>query len=254
MSLVTTEAIVLHAFDYRETSRIVRLLTREMGIVSVIARGARRPRNAFGAALDLFASGEAQLMTTMGRELHTLKALEATRARAGLAESLDRFAAAAALAELLLRVAPEQEDPQLLDAVTDAFDALARAPKGEEGTIALGGAWSLVAELGFAPSLDECASCHAAIDAAEPVRFHHRAGGVLCRNCAGQAPGARVLPPEARDALRAWLGRQPSPALDDLTLRAHQRLLREFLEEHVTDSGRPLRALLAWERHEVSAT
>jgi DNA repair protein RecO (recombination protein O) len=110
-----------------------------------------------------------------------------------------------------------------------------------------------VAELGFAPSLDACVSCHAAISAAASVTFQHRAGGVLCGNCARQAPGARTLPPAARDAIRAWLGRQVPPPLDAPSLRAHQRLLREFLEEHLTDGGRPLRALLAWERHEVDA-
>jgi DNA repair protein RecO (recombination protein O) len=253
MSLITTDAIVLHAFDYRETSRIVRLITRELGIVSAIARGARRPRNKFGAALDLFASGEAQLMTTMGRDLHTLSGFEATQSRPELAQSLDRFAGAAALAELLLRFAPEQEDPGLLDAVTDALDALTIAPPGGAGPVTLGGAWCLVAELGFAPALDECASCHAAIDPSDAVSFHHRAGGALCATCAQQAPGVRTLPPDARDALRGWLGRRPSSPLDDATLRAHQRLLREFLEEHLTDGGRPLRALLAWERHEVGA-
>lgn len=253
MPLVTTEAIVLHAFDYRETSRIVRLITRELGIVSAIARGARRPRNKFGAALDLFAGGEAQLQTTVGRDLHTLSGFEATRSRPALAESLDRFAAAAALAELLLRFAPEQEDPGLLDAVIDALDALEVAAPGGAAPVALGGAWCLVAELGFAPALDHCASCHAAIEPADAVRFHHRAGGALCVTCARQAPGARTLPAEARDALRGWLGRQSAPPLDEPTLRAHQRLLREFLEEHLTDGGRPLRALLAWERHEVDA-
>lgn len=251
--MVTTDSLVLHAFDYRETSRIVRLVTRELGIVSAIARGARRPRSKFGAALDLFASGEAQLVTTMGRDLHILNAFEATKSRPALAESLDRFSAAAALAELLLRFAPEQEDPGLLDTVTDALDAIAAAPKGAAEPVALGGAWCLVAELGFAPSLDECVSCHAAIDPAAPVTFHHRAGGALCGNCARQAPGARTLPPVARDAIRAWLGRQVPPPLDDPSLRAHQRLLREFLEEHLTDGGRPLRAMLAWERHEVDA-
>jgi DNA repair protein RecO (recombination protein O) len=30
-------------------------------------------------------------------------------------------------------------------------------------------------------------------------------------------------------------------------LRAHQRLLREFLEEHLTD-GRPLKAYAVWEQ------
>ncbi len=251
--MVTTDAIVLHAFDYRETSRIVRLITRDLGIVSAIARGARRPRSKFGAALDLFASGEAQLTTSMGRDLHTLNAFEATKSRSALAESLDRFAGAAALAELLLRFAPEQEDPGLLDTVTEALDALSAAPPGDAGPVTLGGAWCLVAELGFAPALDECVSCHAAIDRGASVTFHHRAGGALCAGCARQAPGARSLPPAARDAIRAWLGRHASPPLDDPGMRAHQRLLREFLEEHLTDGGRPLRALLAWERHEMDA-
>jgi DNA repair protein RecO (recombination protein O) len=35
-------------------------------------------------------------------------------------------------------------------------------------------------------------------------------------------------------------------SLDDPTVRAHQRLLREFLREHLTD-GRPLRAFETWE-------
>jgi len=253
VTLVTTDALVLHVFDYRETSRIVRLLTREMGVVSAIARGARRPRNRFGAALDLFASGEAQLVTTMGRDLHALNAFEATRSRPALAESLDRFAAVSALAELLLRFAPEQADPGLLDAVTDALDAIAVAPRGAAGPVALGGAWCLVAELGFAPALDDCASCHARLDPGAAVTFHHRAGGALCASCARHAPGARTMPSEARDVLRGWLGRQGSPPLDDLLLRAHQRLLREFLEEHLADGVRPLRALLAWERNEVGA-
>jgi len=253
MPLVSTDAIVLHAFDYRETSRIVRLVTRELGVVSVIARGARRPRNKFGAALDLFASGDVQLTTTPGRDLHALMSFDATRSRPELAESLDRFAAAAALAELLLRFAPEDADPGLLDTVTDALDALGQAPPGHAGPVALGGAWRLVADLGFAPTLDHCALCHAALAADAAVSFHHRAGGALCAACASQSRGARTLPPPARDAMRSWLGRQATPSLDEPSLRAHQRLLREFLEEHLTDGGRALRALVAWERHEVDA-
>ena len=60
MSLVATEAIILHAFDYSETSRILRLATRDVGVISALARGARRSRTRFGTALDLFAQGPAQ--------------------------------------------------------------------------------------------------------------------------------------------------------------------------------------------------
>ena len=41
MAPYTTEAVVLHAFDYLESSRIVKLLTRDLGLRSALARGAR---------------------------------------------------------------------------------------------------------------------------------------------------------------------------------------------------------------------
>jgi len=42
MTLLVTDAIVLHSFDYLESSRILRLLTREAGVRSVLARGGSR--------------------------------------------------------------------------------------------------------------------------------------------------------------------------------------------------------------------
>ena len=87
MPAVVTEAIVLHAFDYLETSRILRLLTREAGVQSVLARGARRSRKRFGSAMDLFAQGIAEIHVRPNRDLQTLGALDITRARAALAWS-----------------------------------------------------------------------------------------------------------------------------------------------------------------------
>ena len=76
--------------------------------------------------------------------------------------------------------------------------------------------------------------------------FSHPSGGALCARCGRLAPSGRVLPPEARTALRGFLaGRRVTP-LDDASARAHQRLLREFLTEHLTD-GRPMRAMELWE-------
>jgi DNA repair protein RecO (recombination protein O) len=76
--------------------------------------------------------------------------------------------------------------------------------------------------------------------------FSHRAGGALCARCGRLAPAGRKLPPEARDTLRRFLIGEQGLPLDDASGRAHQRLLREFLAEHLMD-GRPLRALELWE-------
>ncbi len=145
MSLVTTPAIVLHAFDYMETSRVVRLLTREVGVQSVIAKGARRTRSRTGSAIDLFAGGEAQIYTKTGRELNTLGAFEVTEVRDALGTNLDRFAAACAVAELVLRIATDDTSSELYDVVARALDDIASAPVNDLASVALGGAWCMVA-------------------------------------------------------------------------------------------------------------
>jgi len=55
MALLTTDAIVLHGFDYLESSRILKLVTRDAGVRSVLARGARAWINRKAPALaDVF--------------------------------------------------------------------------------------------------------------------------------------------------------------------------------------------------------
>ena len=247
MALVATDGIVLHSMNYLESSRILRLATRDAGVQSVLAKGARRPKSGHGAALDLFAQGVAQLSMRPGRDLHTLTSFDVARSRAELAADLGRFTAASAIAELMLRFARDDQQPALYDALAAALDAIGAAAPGHTRAAALAGAWSLVAELGFGPTVDRCASCDVPLTSAAAVAFSHPAGGALCARCAASAPGARTLPAAARDALRHWLtGAQPAVPSDDAALRAHQRLLREFLHEHLAD-GRPLHALETWE-------
>jgi DNA repair protein RecO (recombination protein O) len=247
MSLLVTDAVVLHAFNYLESSRILRLATREAGVVSVLAKGARRSRKRFGSAVDLFAEGVAQLYVKAGRDLHTLSSFEVSRSRAQLAMDLERFAAANALAELALRFVQAEAHPSLYDRLVAALDAVAAATPDTAREAALAGAWALVADMGFAPALDQCASCHAAIAPDEPVMFSHPAGGALCMRCARQLPGSRNVPPSARAAVRRWIAGERAVTLDEAEGRAHQRLLREFLVEHLGDD-RPLRAFEVWEK------
>jgi DNA repair protein RecO (recombination protein O) len=246
MALLATEAIVLHSFDYLESSRILRIVTREAGVRSVLAKGARRSSRRFGSALDLFAQGSAQLYAKPGRDLDTLGGFDVTHARAELADVLGRFTGASALAELTLRFGRDYADPALFDAVAEGFDALALATADQTLGVTLASAWRIIAELGFAPAVDVCGECHAALSEGATVMFSHPSGGALCNRCGRLAPAGRVLPPAARSALRTFLTGAHGDQLDDPSGRAHQRLLREFLTEHLTD-GRPLRAMELWE-------
>src|SRR5215212_3085002 len=150
---IVTDAIVLHAFDYLESSRILKIVTREAGVRSVLARGARSSRKRFGSALDLFAEGVAELHTKTGRDLDTLASFEVNRARPALAMHLERFAGASAIDELTLRFARDAADPGLFAAVAAALDTIGSALPERARDATLGGAWRILIELGVAPTI-----------------------------------------------------------------------------------------------------
>src|SRR2546425_555672 len=102
MPLVATPAVVLQAYRYSESSKVVRLATRDLGVQSAIAKGALRPKSRFGAGLELLSEGTAQLYFRETRELHTLGAFDLVNLRRDLAADVGPFAGAAALAEVML--------------------------------------------------------------------------------------------------------------------------------------------------------
>ena len=246
MPLLVTEAIVLHAFDYLESSRIVKLVTREGGMRSALAKGARKSRRRFGSGLDLFGQGTAFLHTRPGRELDTLSGFEDVRSRPDLGSDLERFTGAETIAEIVLSLGRDGADEELFDAVAGALDGLSGQTGSAAREATLAGAWSIVSAMGFTPTLDECAECGRELEESEIALFTHAAGGVLCKRCASLSASGRKLPAAARAAIGAWMQGRHEAQLTEADARAHQRLLREFLSHHLHD-GRSLKAFDVWE-------
>ncbi len=95
---MSTPAIVLATLRYRESSKIVRLATLELGVLSVIAKGALRPKSRFGASLQVLSEGSAIIHYRDRRDLQTLTAFDPSTVRIALAENLAAFATASVLA------------------------------------------------------------------------------------------------------------------------------------------------------------
>ena len=151
-----TDAIVLHSFDYLESSRILRLVTREAGVRSVLARGARRSQRRFGRGARSLRAGLGASCTPSRAATSTRSAdSTSSRARPQLAEHLDRFNGAAAIAELALRFARDDADAGLFDAVALALDEIAAAPGTAARDATLAAAWRILAALGVAPTVDD---------------------------------------------------------------------------------------------------
>jgi DNA repair protein RecO (recombination protein O) len=245
MPLVSTSSIVLSTFRYSETSKIVRLATRDHGVQSAIAKGALRPKSRFGAALQLLSEGQAELLLKESRELHLLTGFELRRLHVGLAAELERYAAACALAEVMLRFAPAAPHAESFDLLQHALEQLEQAESQEIESLGFRLLWQLVSALGFAPSMEACVIDGTPLPADGPIAFSARDGGGLCATCAARH-GAAQLPAHARADLLALL--DPAAALPRLDARhgaAHRRLLARYIRHHLGEGGH-LPALAFW--------
>ena len=253
MPLVSTPAVVLSTLRYSETSKIVRLATREHGVQSVIAKGAMRPRSRFGAALQLLSEGQAQFVLKENRELHLLTSFDLRRLHIGLATELERYAIACALAEVMLRFAPPDPHPASFDLLRHALEELEVTPAGRVEALGYRLLWQLVSVLGFEPSLDCCVIDGTPLPESGTLPFSTREGGALCPSCSSRE-GATQLPQQARADLAALLDASTDlPVFDARHGAAHRRLLSRYIRYHLGE-GAELPALEFWtERPWVAA-
>jgi len=243
---VSTPAVVLHAFKYGETSKIVRLATAELGLQSAIAKGASQPKSKFGARLQVLSEGVAQIYVKQNRDLQTLAEFEVTQQRSELARDVQRFAAAAALAELMLRCAPAEPAPELYASLVFQLDRLTATPSGFLAEVSLSALWQMVCALGFEPALGSCARDGRGLPEDAAV-FSVSDGGFLCGVCAPAAGGA-TLNRAHRTALEQLVSGDVE-ALGRMTrgeAASHRRLLARFIRRHLAED-RELKALAFWE-------
>jgi len=245
MPLVSTPAVVLSTLRYSETSKIVRLATREYGVQSVIAKGAMRPKSRFGAALQLLSEGQAEFVLKENRELHLLTGFDLRRLHVGLAAELERYAAACALAEVMLRFAPPDPHAESFDLLLYSLAELEQAPLTTVEALGYRLLWLMVSSLGFEPSLDACVIDGTPLPETGTLPFSTREGGALCQTCAANY-GATQLPEQARADMIALMDLERSlPILDEKHSAAHRRLLSRYVRYHLGE-GAELPALEFW--------
>jgi DNA repair protein RecO (recombination protein O) len=243
---VETAATVLTTIAYGESSRIARLATRELGVVSAIAKGARAPKSKFGAALQVLSGGQATIYLARASDLHTLSAFDVVAVRHALAASVERYATASVLGELMLRFAPHERQVELYEFFAHSLAVLEQVPADAVETVGLRAIWGLIKRLGFAPTLTACARDGSPARLQNgTVAFSPAHGGVLCSSCARGVETSRLADRDLADLEILIHGHDDLPVLDGRHLAAHRRLLERYLRYHLAE-GLALPALAFW--------
>ncbi len=98
--IVQTPAIVLKSFPYGDTSLVARCFTREMGRVSIIARGARRQKSPQGAYLQPMGYIDLVFYNKTTRELQTASKMSFLGSWPGIMADLKKITYGLAIVEL----------------------------------------------------------------------------------------------------------------------------------------------------------
>jgi DNA repair protein RecO (recombination protein O) len=189
MASEKSTAIVLRVVEFSETSCVVTLFSRDFGKISALAKGARRPKSPFEAALDLLAVCRIVFLHKATDALDLLTEAKLERRFRAAGRDLTRLYAGYYLAELL-RELTDEGDPH--PALYDAADRALAALDDEVDAAALVLCFELTALrlLGHLPTLAECAACGEPLPRGERIPFGMLAGGVLCPQC---RPGQRQV-------------------------------------------------------------
>ncbi len=210
-----------------------------MGVVAAVAKGVRRGGGRGMGALSTLAEGTLILYHRPSRDLQTFKEFSLLRDRRGLARDPRRFAGASVLGELVLLHAGSEGNPMLYSLLTEGLDHLETTGEDRLLSALLQETWTLIAELGYAPSLRQCVSCGRELEDEETGRLDFAEGGIRCSGCQAEIRGPR-LGPLARRQLRGLVERSLEGEL--MRPAAHLRLASDFITYHIS-GGTPLRSM-----------
>lgn len=192
MNLVSTDAIVLRSYNLAEADRIVVCLTRDAGLVRAVAKGARRMKSRFGAALEPFTVIRLDFYEKENRDLVTMSRAEIVKSNFDLAAKLEVAEVLGYMAELIGEFAPPHEaNDKLYRMLNACVEALAAAPDAAQLLLRYFEIW-LLRLAGSFPDVSECAVCGTELNTAQSLYVDFESS-VRCAKCS-RGIGTRLMP------------------------------------------------------------
>tara|TARA_B100000029_G_scaffold255832_2_gene252544 strand:- start:635 stop:1387 length:753 start_codon:yes stop_codon:yes gene_type:complete len=225
-----TEAMVIRVADFSETSRVVTMFTREFGKVAALAKGGRRLKGPFEAALDLLATCQIVFLRKSSASLDLLTEAKLISRFRPPGRNIHSLYAGYYVAELLSGLTEDGDPhPVLYDQATIALERL--AADLDVRAVLLRFEMVLLREIGQMPAVDQCVSCGRSVTPHPPVNsppvqfaFWVSSGGLICSDCQRPEYQSPTITTESA-ALLARLA-DPGEASCEIPMDRYQELRR----------------------------
>ncbi len=209
MSSEKSLAIVLRVTEFSETSCVVTLLTREFGKITAMAKGARRAKSPFEAALDVLAICRIVFLHKSSGAMDLLTEAKLERRFRSSSSDLQRLYAAYYVIELVRSLTEDNDPhPDLFDIASETISGI-DDPDRESDTLnllLLQFELNMLRLLGHLPMLTKCVACGRERKTQNRVSFGLNAGGLLCQECRRGKQNIVSVSPEGVDLLLRLAG------------------------------------------------
>ncbi|MBL7085200.1 MAG: DNA repair protein RecO [Candidatus Omnitrophica bacterium] len=199
MGIQKSEAIVLRTRDFRETSLIVNLFTRDFGKISGLIKGIRNEPHRYGGLPLVFSRNSVVFYENPRKDLNLVTQCDAKDQFQSIRADLKKTNYANYFVELLDAVTEAcDKNEKLFNLLGDSLKALCE--NYEPWQIARIFEIRLLNLSGFKPRLDACVHCQGKLSAPALYRygtgqgrFSPNLGGMLCPRCFTFDKGAKPI-------------------------------------------------------------
>lgn len=198
MEAFVTTGLVLKETRYKESDRILTILTPELGVISAAAQSSLRLKSKLFSACGLFCYSEFTLVP--GRNMYTVREAEVKNVFHGISSSIEGMSLAMYIAEMAMTLSPTgQEAQRELRLLLNCFYMISES-KTDLRVIKAVFELRTMSECGFMPQIVCCRDCSAYDGAAFYLDVQE--GHLLCADCAAKAGKTCNLDQGALYALR----------------------------------------------------
>lgn len=193
---IKTDGIVLREVEYRERDKILTVLTKDLGKITVKARGVRSQRSKLKAGCQILSFSEFTLSSYQGCYIVTEAAVKEMFPE--LREDIELLYLAAYFVQVSDVIAQEEDPmPELLSLLLNSLYAIGKLKKPQKLIKAVF-ELRLMCISGFLPDLRGCAVC----GRTDPDRFNISEGVLQCSDCSGMDGIRMPLQPDTLAAMR----------------------------------------------------